>query len=73
MLIFQENAINITEAILLSYYYNTCTRGIMLKIYSELNGIFHDISGINNQNIVVNEDALIEHSNNLRRKFFYFK
>ena len=73
ILIFQENAINITEAILLSYYYNTCTRGIMLKIYSELNGIFHDLSGINNQNIVVNEDALIEHSNNLRRKFFYFR
>ena len=73
MIIYQENAINKIENILLSYYYNTYTRGIMLKIYSELNGIFHDVSGINNQNIVVKEDDLKRLSTKIRRIFFYFR
>ena len=73
MLIYQKNAINIIENILLSYYYNTFTRGMMLKIYSELNGIFHDVSGINNQNIVVVEDDLKSYSIKIRKKFFSFR
>ena len=73
MLIYQKNANNIIANILLSYYYNTYTRGIMLTIYSELNGIFHDVSGINNQNIVVVEDDLKLYSINIRKKFFYFR
>ena len=43
---YQVNSVDITEKILLSYYYNAHTRAIILNAFSKLNGIYHDTSGI---------------------------
>ena len=45
-MILQRHSINMTEKILLTYYFNAGTKNIILNIFSKLLGSFHDMSGL---------------------------
>ena len=73
IIIYQSTSIDVTEKILLSYYYNTHTRGIILNIFSKLNGLYLDISGIHPSAISDSYDqAILSYLNSLRDNFHYF-
>ena len=70
---YQKISINITEKILLTYYYNAHTRDVIQNIYSKLIAIFHDISGIIPQSLSSSYQAgILNYSTILREKYHYF-
>ena len=48
---YQGISINITEKIVLSYFYNSQTKDILFDTLSKLNGIYNDVCGITPQKI----------------------
>ena len=70
---YQKSSINITENILLAYYYNAHMRGIFFNILSKINGIYYDASKLCpltlSQSYI---DTIIKYSYELRKNFRYF-
>ena len=70
---YQGNSINITEKILLSFYYNAHTRSIILNTLSKINGIYHDVSGIFPSSLSASYDKeIITYSNLIRYNYHFF-
>ena len=70
---YQKNSLNITENILLAYYYNVHMRGIFFNTLSKINGIYYDASKLVpltlSQSYI---DTIIQYSYELRKNYRYF-
>ena len=64
---FHEKSIDITEKILLAFYYNAHTKTIYFYILSKISGLFYDITGIFPFSLSSSYDAFILNKRNIIR------
>ena len=70
-MILQRHYINMTEKILLTFYYNAKTKNIILNIFSKLLGSFIDISGLTSISLSETYQASILYYAKELRKYYH--
>ena len=72
-MILQRRSINMTEKILLTYYYNAETKNIILNIFSKLLGSFHDLSGLTTTSLSTTyQSSILSYATELRKYYHDF-